>query len=549
MSREDPEEQHPGLGGVEYVLYQISIILMKVLGRLLKVVTMMVFPSLWLYRRKGGLWTRITGGFWPVLYAGYFAGLVVLLSALWPELATLVGVKWLTIFGGTFGMFIVVTGLTFGHRLAFFRVPGGSLIRWMSPTESPEKEEDRAVFPADEVHDRSDDAAPVPNTKSDWHALFAGISGVGKTVTMQRYVNQIYLGGDDYAIICYDEDGEFQPHLAERGYETLVFNPRNPEVIPDIMSCIEHPDDLDSVAEALVSGTSDKNTKFAPGAKTVLNGGLRLLWERLGTNVTNDMIYEFFSREPDEIYEELAAAGYEQYAGPIRDSESGQSPHMTVINTAMNKGLRGKLKEPGSFDLSSWVQNPGNKALVIETGRDKMDAAGPALRLIIDLVLYEGFRNPEGSAFLLADEVDELPGSSMIGEVAARGRGKDCYAVIGVQTKTQLENNFGEGPAEQIVSNMGQYFMFNPGTCDGSWNTIKRLIGEERKREYTKNQSRTSQRMTEKDRHTAGTSEQIKERCPLSDADIANMERGECIVVNFSREWWFAKLTEPDWAK
>lgn len=396
-------------------------------------------------------------------------------------------------------------------------------------------------------------AGPVPNIRNDWHCGFVGQSGRGKTISMKTYINQMNIHNDS-AILCFDPDQEhkkesFNSYLQRIGYETRVFEPRSPDIVPDIMSCIRHPDDIDVVTNALVSGTSKDNSEFAPGAQTVLNGGIKLLYDRLDEHVTNMMIYDFFSRDPDEIYEEMAAGGFAQFAGPIKDSESGQSPHMTVINAAMEKGLRGELKrQNGGFDLSSWVKNPGKKALVIRTGEDNIIGAGPALRLIIDLVMSEAMRLPDSGCMLIADEIDTLPGSSTIPNIAARGRSEGCFVVLGVQTVKQIEDNFGEAPAWQILNNLGNYLMFNPGIETETRRMLKRLLGEKREVEFRSNQSRSSRRALEKDRHTAGTSESLEERCPLSDHQISRMETGDCVIVDFDGSWWFVDLTLPEWA-
>ena len=547
MSTNQPDEQHPGLTGAEYVGYRLFWGALGLIGTLLKLVLMLIFPSLIFHRNRGGVWRRFTAGMWPIIYAAYPIIAVAAVASQRPNLAGMIGVTWIKAYAAAAGFFGVVAILTLGHRLAFFRVPGGGIIRAVSSSGLRSTDGERSVFPLDTLYKKYSEVRDTPNMKANWHAAFGGASGMGKSTHMMDYVSKIDTESRDPAIVCHDEDGEFRQFLQSIGYETLVFRPREDDVIPEIMSCVKHPDDIDIVADALVSGTNKDNNKFAPGAKTVISGGLRLLWGRLGQEVTNKMVYDFFSRQPDDIHDELVDAGMGHYAGPLKDSESGQSPHMTVVNSAMNKGLRGSLKKEGNVNLSNFVNNPDDYALVLDSGQDDMDSAGPAFRLIIDLVMREGMRSSDTCAFLLADEVDTLPGSSVVGEVAARGRSKDCFVVVGFQTVSQMVDNFGEGPANQILSNLGNYFMFNPRADEKTWDMIKRLLGEERRREYSNSQSRSSRHMLERDTRTAGSSDSIRERCPLSDEEISRMGRGDCIIVEFDGGWWFGNLSLPEW--
>lgn len=398
----------------------------------------------------------------------------------------------------------------------------------------------------------------VPNMPKNWHCGFIGQSGRGKTTAMLAYLRQKDID-DGSAILCYDPDYAFEQFLRAMGYETVVFEPRDPEVIPKLISTTRHPDDIDVMAEALVSGTSREDNDFAPGAKTVISGVLRMLYADFGENVANNMIYDFFDFATDEdneddngideIYNSLMDSGYGRYAFPIRDSEAGQSPHMSTVTSAIDKGLRAELgQNPGNFDISEWVRNPGGTAFIIRPGIDSIAGCGPSLRLIIDLAMQEAMRCDDASCHFLADEVDTLPGSSVVPNVAARGRSNDCYAVIGVQTVKQMEDNFGEGNSEQILSNLGNYLMFNPGSDENTRDMLKRLVGEKRRTEVTSSQSRSASGMLDKDRQTAGTSEQIKERCPITDYEISRMGKGDCVVVEFDGGWWFGNLSLPDWA-
>lgn len=502
-----------------------------------KILAVVAFPSLYIYRRRETDWRRLTAGYWPALYLLYPVVIVGVLWTLYPSVVEGIERRDVRIIFGVTAVSGLLAVVVVVDRLPVGRIPGRGVFDRTG--------DDEFEIPVDEIYRSSDGAGDVVRL-SLMHILLLGQTGRGKSSAMKILLDQIPI--EEIVGFCYDYDGEYQEIFEEWGIEYTVIGPGEYEVIPDLLAGLDPETDLGLLARSLVAAKDVDGGDFEGGARTVIEGGLRLIHQQrreADHHVGNAAIARFFGRDPQPIYEDLVDAGLEQYGAPLRDAEAGQSPHHSVVTQAVTNGLRGSFEEDGSFSIPAFAGESGG-IVVFDPGHSDTDAVGGAFRLLLDLSIREAMKYDEIQTYFFLDEFDTLPGSSWFTELLARGRSHECTAIAGVQSVSQMELNFGEKSAWSVINNFTQSIGFAPGPDDATFKAVMNQIREERRTEVGESRSVSRGSSMERGTRTQGSSERIADRTKIPSAEIAEMGKGDALIKEDGGEWWFAKIAEPE---
>jgi len=434
-------------------IFQMIEVLAPIIAKLL---VLIAFPSLYIYRRRETYWRRLTPGYWPALYLLYPAAIVGPVVVFAPDLAERVKPRYARYAVWTAGALGLLAAVVVVDRLPVGRIPGRGMFDWFGSDEEFE-------IPVDEIYRSSAGAGDVVKLIV-MHVLILGQTGRGKSSLLKVLLDQIDI--EEIVGFCYDYDGEYQQIFEEWGIEHTVIGPNEYETIPDLLAGLNPETDLGLIARSLVAANDVDGGEFEAGARTVIEGGLRLIHRQrreANHHVGNAAIKRFFSRDPEPIYEDLVDAGLEEYGAPLRDAEAGRSPHHSVLMQAITNGLQGSFKEDGSLSIPAFAAESGG-IVVFDPGYADTDAVGGAFRLLLDLSIREAMKYEEVQTYFFLDEFDTLPGSSWFTELLSRGRSNECTAIAGVQSVSQLEMNFGKNAAWSVINNFTQSVSFAPGS-------------------------------------------------------------------------------------
>jgi type IV secretory pathway TraG/TraD family ATPase VirD4 len=157
---------------------------------------------------------------------------------------------------------------------------------------------------------------------------------------------------------------------------------------------------------------------------------------------------------------------------------------------------------------------------------------------MLDMSIRYGLTSETRTNYVL-DEIDELPALSRLSTLASAGREEGVRALIGIQTKCQLEATYGS-KASAIYGNCPQGIYFSPGDPETTDYMLEEL-GERRERVTTRTTGRSGSG-TDRQFSSSRSSREV-DRTPITSGELRQFDSGECVVVNRT-EWWISRVAQ-----
>lgn len=290
------------------------------------------------------------------------------------------------------------------------------------------------------------------------HVIAAGATGVGKSQLIMSMLDAIRERGEK-AIIT-DVGGNLMAALAQKSDRLLnLLDARSVKWSPQAE--IREPQDTRSIANSLIPPGEGAAAEWRGYSQTLLS----VLLRKLGPNATNA-----------DLFRLLAAAGIDELAAlaagttAARAFENGaERARAGVLFTIgmLSEALEYLPPEAGagSFSIRKWVEDENEKSWLWLPYEERH---APLLRQVIgawcDIAISAVLSlraNPNRRVWLVMDELDSAGEVGQFKNALTKGRKYGLCSIVGVQSVSQMRENYGPNTAETILGNLRNLICFN----------------------------------------------------------------------------------------
>jgi len=383
------------------------------------------------------------------------------------------------------------------------------------------------------------------------HLMILGGIGTGKSNTFYHMISQLRkkMTNDDVAII-FDTKGDFLKFKKEG--DAVISNDVTEATGPsgkkdywnifnevDPSSPEEH---MREIARSIFAEKIEKssNPYFPTAASDLFYAFMSIFYNNKDKTLTNNKSFISFlkTRETGELLDVLNKSPHLKYAANhISDPKSGQSQGVIAeLLTVADSLFVGNFAQDGTLSMRTLVEGKSARAVFIEYDIKTGEVLTPIYSLLVDMAIKEALsrKRSDGSVYIFVDEFKLLPNLSHIDDAVNFGRSLGIRMIIGLQSITQMYDNYGEFRAKSILSGFLNSFFFRVNNYE-SRNFIKEYFGESIERiSYGSFASGTG----------SGTNEIVLERNVVKDKDVARMKVGEAIIAIPNMEPFFFRFEE-----
>ncbi len=200
-------------------------------------------------------------------------------------------------------------------------------------------------------------------------------------------------------------------------------------------------------------------------------------------NLNNEYLYNFISSASNRSITDLTGkyVDYKYLGNYIGDGTSNQALGVYGYLMAMkNKNLSmfHRKNISGNFSIRRLVRERGSKVVFLEFDITYADTLSTMFSLFYDLAIKEALSlSTTGNTYFICDELNLLPYVSRFEELLNFGRSKGCKTLIGLQSVSQLQKNYGENEAMSILAGCLTAVCFN-SVESASREYVKKRFGE-----------------------------------------------------------------------
>ena len=299
-----------------------------------------------------------------------------------------------------------------------------------------------------------------------------GAARSGKTQAMYVIAYQMVqesMEVDDHreaTFITYDRKDDWQTFLPND--QTIRIAGEDPTHIWNLFREIEAETDFDVMSrlifpEAHESGGADF---FPKAARQLFSAGCKYLWrefeDQSAGDPSNADLIRFFRRSREEMHEALSK--YDDLIAatsaidPNAESQAAgvfASVQQEIQDTFVGSfGESPEDAEKPVFSFREYNENPANRFVLLDHQQRLGDAVDNIFRYFIDRSTRLGLESEEKMSYFILDEFARVPHLRNIGELVSVGPGKNCNAMIALQSKTQLSHNYGREKANSILAGL-----------------------------------------------------------------------------------------------
>ncbi len=397
----------------------------------------------------------------------------------------------------------------------------------------------------------------ILSLKKNLSTMVLGQPGSGKTSSITFLAKQMQAGTDEPVVIFdykgdYGEKGIYDPNNA------IILSLRNSTEYWNIFREATHKRDYRTIANALFQ--EEKNNNGDNSNKFFTQGAQDLFWASLQyidnspefPNPTNKSIKKFIypqSKFNGPALKRLHIKLGQSNDDDVRAAAEELSPENKRTATSMYQTLRkrvgsvfdGDFAKDGDFSIREYMENPQGQTLVLDMSGPEQDIMAPMFRIFLDWSIKLGLNDKSRYSYFILDEFDEVGELQQIQRLLSTGRAQLTEAVIGVQSRAQLESVYDKNGAQTILENCPQKILMR---TDDDKEYVREQIGKEK---YEIEQmgygaqsaglsgSRLIQllALAKDDSQT-----QENERYPIEEQEIGSFDRGEGIFLTENGWIW-----------
>lgn len=360
--------------------------------------------------------------------------------------------------------------------------------------------------------------APMPRDRESDHGMLSGASGSGKSRALDETLEDLRRRGD--RVVCFDNGAEFcRTH--RRGGD-IVFSPfygKSPGW--SLRNEVRQPKrDWPFVTECAIPDCEGSEKPWRGYARTMLAA----LGQTVGANSDNAELCRLMCHaDPEELAIALqgtVAAGY---------CSRGGGEFLASIRGVAATHLSGwHTMKDGAFSLKSFMQSKAPAWLWLPYTDAGLAAARSLFGTWASILVSAGQNRPAHglTTWIVIDELDALGRVGSLRDAVARLRKHRVRVVVGIQSRAQLIETYGQFSADGILASLSNRAYF--GASDSSlteW--ASKQIGEQ---EIDLTRRQRSQKVSSPDdaSETHVTTRSMK-RLVLPD-ELAGLDRGAGFV-------------------
>jgi type IV secretory pathway TraG/TraD family ATPase VirD4 len=391
--------------------------------------------------------------------------------------------------------------------------------------------------------DRAERMGSVVSIPDVGSILALGATRSGKTETGKWIVDGMQADENE-PMVVYDHKEDYQQFFDEIGREYITLSASGSTHAWNVFVEIERESDADEIARAIFAEIEQagglSGAFFGPAARQIFAAVLKYLCREADedANLSNESVVGFFREHgPKEAYEALCsdgkgdlvgvAAAINSDAGDTQQSGVWANVQKHVTDVFTSDFARAPTDERSSISIREYMENPEDKALVLDYPYREGSTTMPIFRLLIDLAAREALVDGDRGSYFVLDEVAQIPDLQRLDELVNVGAGRNIQVFITLQSVAQLRANYGEEEVSAILSGLTSTMLLR---CDDpkSVEFIRAKIGREKTDHTAHVEKANLPRGRQKTMH--------RERKPehehvFSEAEINNWRPGEGVVV------------------
>ena len=364
------------------------------------------------------------------------------------------------------------------------------------------------------------------------HLLILGGIGTGKTNTFYHLISGASkMMGPSDAMIIFDTKGDFLTF--QRQGDVVIGNGSNScgptgEDYWNIFREIDPERKTESIRELCRSLFKENlentsNSYFPNAACDLMAALMTICYDALGKDANNRQFLNFINSSTTADFIQILNRDtcYRSVINHISDPNSGQSQGVVAeMNSVINKVFIGNFAKVGTLSLRELVARRQGRRIFIEYDIEAGEVLTPIYNLMFDMAIKKALSERSGgggSVFFFVDEFKLLPHLSHIDDAVNFGRSLGVKMCIGLQSITQMYDNYGESRSKSILSGFLNNLFFRVNNKE-SRDYIKEYYGQRVERIRYDMQGGIGYHLI--------TTDVIK------DKDITRLEQGEAIVAS-----------------
>lgn len=313
------------------------------------------------------------------------------------------------------------------------------------------------------------------------HWLIAGGTGSGKSVFLFNMLPAIHQRGDRALITDYK--GLFERHRGDLGVDTLLLDPSDRRSTPwAIARDIQTKQDARDFAASMISETKDPS--WSQGARAILTAVLIKLQKTKGsdwgwTDLKNECTQKRFT-----LYN-LMLEFLTESSALLADERPGSSYMALFVGaTSTIADLSDAWGNRKGISIKKWMQSPRHKIRTIFLKISRFAELSKSVNTAIlnlassvtpDLPDVESGTRP---VWIICDEFPRVGKVLGFDTWISAGRSKDIRVVLCVQSRSQLQEIYGENTSNSWVDSIGTKVLGRQDADGARW--ASGLIGDGR---------------------------------------------------------------------
>jgi len=319
------------------------------------------------------------------------------------------------------------------------------------------------------------------------HFLLIGGTGCGKTNVFFHMVDQLKksMTKDDVMII-FDTKGDFFNQFYDQSSDVVIANAKQYSskasmwnIFKDILANGSEDQDIDSniqeIAWSIFDEAIKKNSSnpFFPNAARDLFVALLTCITRAGKNSADFKKEFFYNSALKQFFDSLT---FEKINNMIKlepdlisvlsyigDGNNNQGLGVIAeMQSVVRKIFVGAFASKGNLSMQNFVRDKGGRTLFIEYDLSRGSQLIPIYQLLFDLAFKEalGRTRSQGNVYFICDEFKLLPNLQHIDDAVNFGRSLGVKVIAGLQSISQLYENYGENRGKNIAAGFSSILSF-----------------------------------------------------------------------------------------
>ncbi|WP_153952180.1 type IV secretory system conjugative DNA transfer family protein [Halosegnis longus] len=374
--------------------------------------------------------------------------------------------------------------------------------------------------------------------------LVTGEPGAGKTEFIKLLLPQIEARPDEPVVVFNFKDDYSEWALHETNREVVRLSLDGSTDYWNIFREVEDEDTFAQLGHTLFDEAerTAKNPFFPRTARQLTVAVMTYLHreaKRSKHSADNRELVSFLNRFGNKDVHQLLDS--DEHAD-LRGAISAINPDASKQSVGVYSTLQSIVQEvltgdfaaaDGEFSIREYIENPDNRLLLLDYPIREGDRMGPIYKFFIDRAIQLMIDDPNRGGYFVLDEFARVPQLEMLDTLVATGRAQQTQAILGVQSLSQLAQQYGDATVDSILSGLTQ--------------EVHLRSGDQRTVEYVRDRLGTSDQVTYSFADEASVNGKPVTKTVSSTPMTGQLQRlgdGEAIIYA-TRGWVHAKL--PMW--